>query len=70
MISTGLSSRVQRLNSSWNDEETDIDAQFEKAIDLVGEEFMYVVYNYINVQLPARYIVENAIAKRFQVYLM
>lgn len=70
MISTGLSSRVQRLNPSWNDEETDIDARFEKAIDLVGEEFMYAVHNYINVQLPAKYIVENAVATRFQVYLM
>ncbi|KAL2717168.1 UPF0160 protein [Vespula squamosa] len=66
-ISTGISSRVDRLNPSWNDEKTDIDAQFKKAIDLVGEEFMYAVHNCINVWLPARYIVENALAKRFQV---
>ncbi|KAL2748052.1 UPF0160 protein [Vespula maculifrons] len=66
-ISTGISSRVDRLNASWNDEKTDVDAQFQKAIDLVGEEFMYAVHNCINVWLPARCIVENALAKRFQI---
>ncbi|XP_047371460.1 MYG1 exonuclease isoform X1 [Vespa velutina] len=66
-ILTGISSRVDRLNPSWNDENTNDNIQFLKAIDLVGEEFNYVVHNCINVWLPARYIVENAVANRFQI---
>ncbi|KAK2578964.1 hypothetical protein KPH14_011167 [Odynerus spinipes] len=66
-ISTGISSRVSRLNPAWNDKTKDIDEQFRKAIDLVGEEFLHCVHYYINVWLPARHIVVNALTKRFQV---
>ncbi|XP_014608109.1 PREDICTED: UPF0160 protein MYG1, mitochondrial [Polistes canadensis] len=67
-ISTGISSRVNRLNPPWNDKTTDVDEQFQKAIELVGEEFMYAVNVCINIWLPARAIIEKALANRFKVH--
>lgn len=67
-ISTGISSRVNRLNPAWNDKTPDIDAQFQKAIELVGEEFMHAVNECMNIWLPARNIIEKALANRFKVH--
>lgn len=66
-ISTGISSRVQRLNPAWNDKTTNVDEQFQKAIELVGEEFLYNIHNSINDWLPARNIVKKALTERFEI---
>lgn len=70
-INTHISSRVGHLNPAWNDpEECDdekLDKQFEKAVSLVGEEFMDRVKFYWKVWWPARSIVEDALKNRFQV---
>lgn len=66
-ISTGISSRVGRLNPAWNDKTKNVDEQFQKAIELVGEEFLYNIHNNINVWLPARNIVKKALTERFEI---
>lgn len=66
-IVTHLSARVSRLNPDWNSEGVDSDAQFVKAMDLCGEEFKYFIHNAASTWLPARAIVREAIAKRFEV---
>ena len=47
-ISTNLSSRVGRLNPSWNEPSTDElrMEQFEKAITMTGEEFIAIAKGY------------------------
>ncbi|XP_065317539.1 MYG1 protein-like [Gordionus sp. m RMFG-2023] len=67
-ISTNLSSRVSHLNPAWNDLTTPADAQFQKAINLVGPEFDERIHFYANVMWPAREIVKKAIEDRFKVY--
>ncbi|XP_015176580.1 PREDICTED: UPF0160 protein [Polistes dominula] len=67
-ISTGISSRVGRLNPAWNSNTVNIDEQFQKAIELVGEEFMHAVNECIYIWLPARHIVKDALKNRYEVY--
>ncbi|XP_066603036.1 MYG1 protein C27H6.8 [Prorops nasuta] len=66
-IVTGLSSRVARFNPRWNQKGQDENIQFSKAVEYVGEEFMEFVQYNVNIWLPARTIVKNAIEKRFEV---
>ncbi|KAJ6634812.1 MYG1 protein [Pseudolycoriella hygida] len=68
-ISTDLSSRIGRLNSVWNDTGSfDVQSQFEKAIVVVGEEFIDRVTYYGSVWHPARSIVQDAIENRYNVH--
>lgn len=69
---TGLSSRVGRLNPRWNEvdeatgEAPDPDERFESASDLCGRDFLSVMTRIVESDLPARGIVEAAVAKRHE----
>eukprot|EP00191_Tetraselmis_sp_GSL018_P004203 CAMPEP_0177610364 /NCGR_PEP_ID=MMETSP0419_2-20121207/19723_1 /TAXON_ID=582737 /ORGANISM="Tetraselmis sp., Strain GSL018" /LENGTH=321 /DNA_ID=CAMNT_0019105631 /DNA_START=117 /DNA_END=1082 /DNA_ORIENTATION=+ len=67
--STNLSSRVARLNPRWNEpksEEVETE-RFLRASELAGSEFCEAVDYYGRCWLPARSVVEAAIAKRKEV---
>eukprot|EP00551_Chaetoceros_affinis_P010090 CAMPEP_0203673858 /NCGR_PEP_ID=MMETSP0090-20130426/14118_1 /ASSEMBLY_ACC=CAM_ASM_001088 /TAXON_ID=426623 /ORGANISM="Chaetoceros affinis, Strain CCMP159" /LENGTH=361 /DNA_ID=CAMNT_0050539593 /DNA_START=220 /DNA_END=1305 /DNA_ORIENTATION=+ len=65
--STGLSSRVSRLNPRWNDdEEISPDDRFEDASAMCGSDFMSVLSSTVESFLPARSFVEQALIKRFE----
>jgi len=66
-LNTDLSSRVGALNPWWNDTTTKPDDRFKEAMDLTGKEFLSTVNYYGKSWMPARQIVENAIANRFEV---
>ncbi|XP_003702745.2 MYG1 exonuclease [Megachile rotundata] len=66
-IVTDLSSRVQFLNVPWNDKTRTSDEQFPKAVELTGQEFLQHLNYAAHVWLPAKIIVQDAIAKRFEV---
>ncbi|XP_012288753.1 UPF0160 protein MYG1, mitochondrial isoform X2 [Orussus abietinus] len=66
-IVTGLSSRVDRLNPKWNSKDVNIEHQFNEAVALTGKEFIQHVEYMGNVWWPARFIVKDAISKRFAV---
>jgi uncharacterized UPF0160 family protein len=71
--STGLSKRVGRLNPRWNEvledgAEPDPDQRFQLASDLCGQDFMDVMVQIIESDLPARTIVEQAVLDRFKVH--
>ncbi|KOC71238.1 UPF0160 protein MYG1, mitochondrial [Habropoda laboriosa] len=68
-IQTDLSSRVKYLNPAWNSKDLDPNKQFLKAVELTGREFIEHVNSAAYIWLPSRTIVENAIAKRFEVDL-
>ncbi|XKL64195.1 hypothetical protein PGB90_004281 [Kerria lacca] len=68
-ICTHLSARVQRLNKPWYENENwDEKVQFQKAIDIVGNEFIENINNIKNNIFPAREIVLNAIQNRYNVH--
>lgn len=68
-IRTGLSARVGRLNPEWNlKQQINIDDIFKKAMDLVGEEFMFNLNYITSVWLPARVFVKNALESRFHIH--
>lgn len=68
-ISTNLSSRVSHFNKTWNSKEDyDAQAQFEKAKELVGIEFIDKVRYYTEVWWSARAIVQKTIDNRFDVH--
>lgn len=68
-ISTNLSSRIGHFNSQWNSTEGfDEQAQFEKAKELAGSEFIESVLYFATVWWPARAIVSDAIKKRFDLH--
>lgn len=68
-ISTHLSARVGHFNSQWNSsDEFDEQAQFEKAKQLVGSEFVDSVLYYSTVWWPARAIVGESIKNRFELH--
>lgn len=68
-ITTHLSARVGHYNSQWNStDDYDEQQQFEKAMALVGSEFVDCVTYYANVWWPARAIVDDAIKKRFEIH--
>jgi len=66
-VTTGLSSRVSYLNPAWNDPNPNPEAQFLRAVELTGSEFLDRVNYFGKAWLPARIIVEQAVASRFEV---
>uniref|UniRef100_A0A0B7AN06 Uncharacterized protein n=1 Tax=Arion vulgaris TaxID=1028688 RepID=A0A0B7AN06_9EUPU len=66
-ITTNLSSRVNALNPKWNDKSVDEMAQFEKAMEVAGAEFIDRVTFYYSSWLPAHDLVLQAIVDRHKV---
>eukprot|EP00043_Microstomoeca_roanoka_P011622 m.109747 g.109747 ORF g.109747 m.109747 type:complete len:336 (+) comp15249_c3_seq2:316-1323(+) len=66
-IASTIGNRVGLLNPPWTEENPDYDAQFEKAMKLVGSEFLDALNHYHKVWMPARVHVEKALAGRFAV---
>ena len=75
--STGLSSRVGRLNPRWNEVECDdddggvgappdSDARFETASGMCGTDFLGMLAKVVESDLPARSIVEAAVRGRLE----
>nr|XP_035980002.1 MYG1 exonuclease isoform X2 [Halichoerus grypus]XP_035980003.1 MYG1 exonuclease isoform X2 [Halichoerus grypus] len=67
VLTTTLSARVARLNPAWNQPNQDTEAGFKRAMALVREEFLQRLDFYQHSWLPARGLVEAALAQRFQV---
>lgn len=68
-ISTHLSARIGHFNSQWNSTDAfDEQAQFEKAKQLAGSEFVDSVMYFATVWWPARAIVSDAIKNRFDLH--
>ncbi|XP_023412758.1 MYG1 exonuclease isoform X2 [Loxodonta africana] len=65
-VTTNLSARVARLNPTWNQPNQDTEAGFQRAMDLVREEFLQRLDFYQHSWLPARALMEEALAQRFQ----
>jgi len=64
---TGLSSRVSRLNPRWNETPSpNVDDRFEMASNMCGEDFLQVLSQIVESDLPARTFVESAVLKRFE----
>lgn len=61
---TDLASRVARLNADWWEKDPDQDANFLKAISLTGLELEGFILHTAKSWLPARGIVEKAMAQR------
>ncbi|PIK60614.1 putative UPF0160 protein MYG1, mitochondrial [Apostichopus japonicus] len=68
IVSTNVSSRVKHINPDWNETAGDMDARFEKAMALVGSEFVDKVTFYSNSWWPARELVEDALNSRFEAH--
>ncbi|XP_067096107.1 UPF0160 protein MYG1, mitochondrial [Osmerus mordax] len=66
-VSTTLSARVGHLNPRWNSKSQDTEEGFQKALALVGAEFLDRVDFYQNSWLPARVVVEGAVQRRTKV---
>ncbi|RWS03210.1 UPF0160 protein MYG1: mitochondrial-like isoform X2 [Dinothrombium tinctorium] len=68
-IHTNISTRVKHFLPSWREESNDqiLFERFEKAMQMVGNEFVDRVSFYINDWLPAKKVVEKAIMSRFEV---
>ena len=67
--STGLSSRVGRLNPRWNEldsngESPDPDERFEQASAICGEDFLSVLTKIVESDIPARSFVEKSLMAR------
>ncbi|KAJ8888658.1 hypothetical protein PR048_008150 [Dryococelus australis] len=67
-ITTNLSARVGRLNTSWNAENEDQEKNFQEAYTMVGKEFVDRVVSAARVWWPARSLVLEAIQNRYQVH--
>lgn len=66
--STGLSRRVGRLNPRWNEgDDVDIDERFEQASSLCGQDFLSVMAQVVESDLPARAVVEQSVLDRTKV---
>jgi len=70
--STGLASRVGRLNPRWNEVDAEgnkpsLDERFEKAVNLCGLDFVSVMTVIVESDIPARDYVERALLKRTDV---
>jgi len=63
-VTTQLGSRVGGLNPPWNVVNPDIRAAFDKAMEMVGSEFIDRLNYYKDSWLPARKLVDEAIADR------
>lgn len=69
---TGLASRVGRLNPRWNEVDADgkspdPDERFLEALRICGEDFVSVLTKIVESDLPARQFVEKAIMDRAEV---
>lgn len=73
--STGLASRVGRLNPRWNEVEEDAttgksspnpDERFAQAVEVCGQDFVAVMTSVIESDLPARKFVEEALLNRME----
>lgn len=67
--STGLSSRVSRLNPRWNEVDAngktpDMDERFALASNMCGEDFLSFMTQIVESDIPARAYVERAILAR------
>ncbi|OQS06411.1 hypothetical protein THRCLA_01540 [Thraustotheca clavata] len=69
-ITTSLSSRVGYLNTRWNEPQGDdiVNTRFHEAMKLTVSEFVERVLYYYEAWLPARTIVETALANRFTLH--
>ncbi|RLN94031.1 hypothetical protein BBJ28_00025587 [Nothophytophthora sp. Chile5] len=69
-VSTTLSNRVGYLNPRWNEDQSEarVNAQFQQAMYLTITEFTDSIRDLVLSWLPAREIVETAVAKRFQTH--
>lgn len=70
--STGLSRRVSRFNPRWNEvgpagETPDPDERFELASAACGEDFVAVMTQVVESDIPARVFVEKALLKRQEI---
>jgi len=67
---THLGARVGRLNPSWQEPSSPAieNERFQKAMELAAKELFDVICGYSNGWLPARVIVEQALAKRHEVH--
>lgn len=66
---TDLSSRVAKLNPEWNEEgAVDYTERFFKAVALTGSELTQEIKFYAHSWLPARHIVLESLANRFNVH--
>lgn len=70
--STGLPSRVGRLNPRWNEVDADgkvpdPDVRFSQAVKICGDEFVAVLTKIVESDLPARAFVEQAVRGRKEV---
>ena len=66
--STGLASRVGRLNPRWNEEDDvsiDADERFAEAVRICGIDFVSCLTAIVESDLPAREFVERALLQRF-----
>lgn len=66
-VSTTMSARIGHLNPRWNSKSQDTEEGFQKALALVGAEFLDRLDFYQNSWLPARVVVEGAVQMRTQV---
>jgi uncharacterized UPF0160 family protein len=70
---TGLASRVGRLNPRWNEideatgETPSLDARFQDAVVLCGKDFCSAMTVVVESDIPARELVERALLKRAEV---
>jgi uncharacterized UPF0160 family protein len=65
--STGLSSRVGRLNPRWNEPDAvDPDDRFLEAVSVCGQDFVSVLESIVESDLPAREHVERALLQRHE----
>ena len=63
----GITGRINHLNPHWNEENINPDERFQKAMELVGGDFVEALQYLYNVWWPARQIVEQAIENRHKV---
>jgi uncharacterized UPF0160 family protein len=62
-VSTTLSSRVGSFNPSWNEQGADEMARFKLAMEYVAGEFVLYVNGLVESWIPARRLVEEAVAQ-------
>ncbi|CAI5705655.1 unnamed protein product [Peronospora farinosa] len=69
-VSTTLSSRVSYLNPRWNEsqDEQGMSRQFKQAMYMTITEFTDAIHDLVYSWLPAREIVEKAVANRFETH--
>lgn len=68
VVQTDASSRVRDLNPAWNAGHCNMDALFQEAVKLMGEEFFRIFERIVRSWLPARHIVQKAYDARRSVH--